>query len=250
MAFCLGFSPAEWAAEGLVDLIVTTNIFNTNDFNIPMEKWNRMMEEVAPDVPILPGATDRISPYPEILPYPMGVEYFRAWGDLMYSRGAKGLYLFNSTYLAKETRDEMYGDGMNPERLAKTRRCFPVSYNDCSLTPDMADVQLPCINYKDSTLRVNLSNIGADSKVTLLLGFQECVASLPPEYVSLNNVICKDAPVPYDNPKRICDGDVFRSAMTYSFPPSAAKQGVNYVRIAKSETNPATISWCEIIVEG
>ena len=250
MAYCLGFSPVEWAAEGLVDLIVATNIFNTNDFDIPIEEWNRMIGEVAPEIPVLPGATDRISPYPEILPYPMGVEYFRAWGDLMYSRGAKGLYLFNSTYLVKETRDEMYGDGMTPERLAKTRRCFPVSYRDCVLTPDMADVQLPCLTSKENTLRVNLSNIGDESSVTLLFGFQECAATIPPECVSLNNVTCKDAPVPYDTPQRMCGRDVCRSALTYRFPPSTAKQGVNYVKIAKCDANPATISWCEIIVDG
>ncbi len=249
MAYSLGFSPVEWAAEGIVDLIVATNIFNSNDFNIPIDEWNRMIGEVAPDIPILPGATDRIGSYPEVLPYPMGIEYFRAWGDIMYSKGAKGLYLFNSTYLAKASRDEMYGEGMDPWRLAKTHRCFPVSYNDCSCTHDMADVQLPCITSKENTLRVNIGSVGADSSVTLLLGFEEYSATVPAECVSLNGVACKEAPVPYDTPQRMCGSEICRSALTYRFPSSAAKVGVNLVKIAKCEATPAIISWCEIIVE-
>ncbi|MBO4344304.1 MAG: hypothetical protein J5833_01025 [Victivallales bacterium] len=249
MAYALGFSPVEWAAEGIVDLIVATNVFNSNDFNIPIDEWNRMIGDVAPDVPILPGATDRIGSSPEVLPYPMGIEYFRAWGNIMYSKGAKGLYLFNSTYLAKASRDEMYGEGMDPGRLAKTRRCFPVSYNDCSCTHDMADVQLPCITSKDNTLRVNIGSVGADSSVTLLLGFQECSAAVPAECVSLNGVACKEAPVPYDTPQRLCGSGICRSALTYRFPSSAAKEGVNLVKITKCDATPAIISWCEIIVE-
>ena len=249
MAYCLGFSPVEWAAEGLVDLIVTTNVFTTNDFAIPIDEWNRMIGEVAPDVTVLPSATDRITPSQQFLPYEMGIEYFRAWGDLMYSLGAKGLYLFNEPYLAKESRDEIYGKGMTHERLSKARRRFPVTYRDCALTPDMADIQLPCITSRENTLRLNLADVGKDSVITLLLGFQECEVSLPAGCVSLNGVAANEAPKPYEHPEKICSEDVCRSALTYSYPASAARNGLNHLKIAACDGAPAVITWCEIIVD-
>ena len=250
MAFCLGFSPVEWAAEGLVDLIVATNFFGTNDFAIPMAEWDRRIGEVAPEVIVLPGATDRIMPSPQCPPNEMGIEYFRAWGDLMYSFGAKGLYLFNEPYLVKESRDEIYSMGMTRERLAKARRRFPLTFNDVAAFPEMAEVQLPKSTSQESHLKIHLSNVREDSAIAILLGFKEEDARLPAAAVSLNGIEAQGTPEPYGNTRELHVAEFCKSALLFRIPAIAARNGVNYVGIAKTKGVPVTLTWVEIDIDG
>ena len=246
-AFCFGHSPVEWAAEGLVDLIVPTNFYNANDYAIPLDEWFRIIGEASPDVLVLPGACNCIHPYPDVATVETCMDYIRAWGDLMYSMGAKGLYLFNMPYIAREKLDELYGMGMTPRRLADSTRRFPVSFRDCVAHPDMADIQLPRSTAQENSFAIRLSSIRKDSGVMVVLGFKEDASDVPPMEVTLNRIPAIDS-MPYEATPQFAGGTFCKAKMAYRFPACAAREGVNHVRTARCDGAPANITWCEVIL--
>ena len=247
-AFCFGHSPVEWAAEGLVDLIVAANFIGTNDYAIPLDEWFRIIGRANPEVLVLPCATNCIYPYTGIATEEMCMDYYRSWGDLMYSMGAKGLYLFNAPYLPKEKLDELYGEGLTPQRLACATRRFPVSFHDCVAHPDMADIQLPRSTAQENSFALLLSNIHSDSSITVIMGFKENDVDTPPA-VTLNAIPELDPPVHYKKTPQFVGYLFSNSAFAYKFPSYAARDGMNHIRTAKCDGAPATITWCEILVE-
>ena len=248
-AFCIGHSPVEWAAEGLVDLIVPANMIGANDYDLPLDEWFRFIGKANPEVLVLPCVTNCIHPY---LTCPMSTEmtmdYYRAWCDIMYSRGAKGIYLFNAPYIAKEKLDEISGKGLVAECLANEKRRYPVNYRDCFANEDMADIQLPQSTSHENLFRIVLSNVRSDSKITVVIGFQEDAVDVPPLGVTLNGYPSDGEGTPYVGEGDFVGDKYCKYAMSYRFSPSTVRDGMNRVRTAKSDAAAATIMWCEIIV--
>ncbi len=247
-AFCLGMDPEVWAAEGLVDLIVVTNSFLTNDYTIPMEEWTKIIGNANPDVLVIPCATNRISSSVTLPNLEMGLEYYYAWGSLMYSRGAKGIYLFNEEYLVKETRDVIHGKGLTPQRLACERKRFPVTYHDCYARPDMMEEKFPCPLSQDNIFGLALSDVRKDSKITVVLGFKEDGTSLSEKAVTLNGIHPCAPAVACENPAQFGDS-ACKAAMAYTFPSFAARNGMNHVRTKGQKDSDSTLVWCEVVVD-
>ena len=245
-AFELGLDAEQWAAEGLVDLIVVTNFYASNDYAIPLDEWNRLIGNVAPDVPVIPCATNRITSNSALPNIEMGLEYYNSWGCLMYNMGAKGIYLFNAEYLEKETKAVIHGQGMGHERLLGGSRRFPVTYHDCAPDIDMADMQLPCVLSQDRCIRVHLADICSASKITLVLGFKEKDVDFAKLSVKLNQKQPEGKAIPCGNPGQFGGDETCRSAFAYSFSSMAARNGLNHVRIQRCK-DESTLVWCEII---
>ena len=250
VAFCLGFSPVEWAEEGLVDLIVATNFCGANDYDIPLDEWFRIIGKANPDVLVLPCATNCLHPYPEYsVAEEMTMDYYRSWCSIMYSRGAKGIYLFNAPYIARKKLEEIYGQGLASEHLANKIRRFPVNYLDCVASQDMAEIQLPQSTSQENLFRVVLTDVRSDSKIVVLLGFQQDTIDVPKFDVTLNGYSADGEGTPYKGTDDFVGDKVCKSVLAFRFPSFVARDGMNRVRTTKSTASAATISWCEIIVE-
>ena len=112
-----GCDVAQWASERLVDWIIATNFFETNDFDIDLGEWRRRIGAVNPQALVLPGASDNLDRGPDGRVVSMTAGDFVCWARRMYLRGAKGLYLFNVPYLPKDVTSFVYGGGLSPERV-------------------------------------------------------------------------------------------------------------------------------------
>lgn len=110
-----GCDVVAWASERLVDWIIATNFFETNDFDIDLKDWKRRIGAVNPQVLVLPGASDNLDRGPDNRPVPMTAGDFTCWARRMYLRGAKGLYLFNVPYLPDDVTNFIYGGGLSPK---------------------------------------------------------------------------------------------------------------------------------------
>ena len=113
-----GCDVVAWADERLVDWIIATNFYETNDFDIDLEGWRRTIGRVNVQVKILPGASDNLDLGPDGRPVRMTSGDFSCWARRMYLRGAEGLYLFNVPYLPDDVTDFIYG-GRLPRPYAK-----------------------------------------------------------------------------------------------------------------------------------
>ena len=91
-----GFDPEQWAREGLIDWLITTNFFDTNDFEIDVSGWKKRLAAVNPSVHVFPGASNNLRRGPDGKPpIPMSAADYARWGAAMRQRGANGFYLFN-----------------------------------------------------------------------------------------------------------------------------------------------------------
>ncbi len=244
VAHALGFEPEKWAADGLVDLIVATNFYGSNDYDIPIDQWMEKIGQVSNNVIVLPGATDKIRSYYENPQRSMGTEYFNAWGNLLYAKGAKGLYLFNAGYLPPAEREAIYKRGMAPETLISVRRRFPITYHDSNSDMLKPEFQLPCSTAELNELKINLADVCSDSTVTLILGFSEKVACC-----DINAALNGNPPM--GDVVEVADPGQFgvKYAAAASFPAAAALNGTNILTIGKTGTTPVQLEWCEIILD-
>ena len=115
-----GFDPETWAREGLIDWLITTNFYDTNDFEIDVADWTRRLAAANPRVRVFPGASDNLKKDGQGCPIPMTAADFSRWSGEMRRRGATGLYLFNVPYLPEDVRTFVYG-GMEESKCLKDR---------------------------------------------------------------------------------------------------------------------------------
>ena len=86
----LGMEADVWANEGIIDMIVPCNHWESIDFEIPLAEWRTWTGD---NVPIVPGADSGITENGKRRLATF--EEYRRWADGMHERGAKSLYLFN-----------------------------------------------------------------------------------------------------------------------------------------------------------
>jgi len=113
-ARAFGYDPEAWAREGAIDLLVVCNFFNCVDFECDFADWRRRIAAANPEVEVLPGATDCFA----CEACRLDAAAYRGWADQMYAQGAAGLYLYNASYLPDETKADVFGRGLAPERVA------------------------------------------------------------------------------------------------------------------------------------
>jgi hypothetical protein len=104
-----GFDPETWAREGLIDWLITTNFFDTNDFEIDVPEWKKRLAAANPAVRVFPGASNNLCKRADGgPPVPMSAADYARWAEAMRRRGADGFYLFNAPYLPEDVRSFIY----------------------------------------------------------------------------------------------------------------------------------------------
>ena len=239
-----GFDILEWAREGLVDVVVPSPEYWVADFDMDVPGWKRALKEVNPDVLLLPCTDIGI--------YGSSACRFEIHKDLALLRGwaanaqgGDGLYLFNAPYYGERQRSFVYGGELLPERIARSRRRFPVTFHE-GLPPALSAKQLPCELVDGAELRIAATCGPYDSRARVVIAAEKPCVAVPD--ISLNGAkplsslrLAVEDVFP-DVPKTPCE------VFAWDFPASTACSGVNTVRVWRAHSQTKAI-WCELVLD-
>ncbi len=240
-----GFDVETWAREGLVDLVVVCNAYNTPDYNMDLPGWKRTIAAANPKVKVVPGTDIGITSG--------AVKRFDVWRDFALLRGwaatvAGGeYYVFNAPYFGKDAREAIYRGDLAPDRIERERRRFPITYHESMPRRELGGVQLPVPLDGRHVLRVNAAKGRFDSRVEVVARFDGLHGG--PPTVTLNGMPPLSAPskVALDS---VTYGAAKDDAVAYSWPfaVEAFRDGMNDVMIAGEASPGAKTTWVEIAV--
>lgn len=241
-ALPLGLDAESWAREGLVDLVVPCNFYDTADFAWDARAWIDRLRAANAKVTVVPGFCNMARAHPGAPLFPMDEDraFLRGWAALY---GDRGLYVFNAFYHRDETKGWFLSGGLAPDRLAKGPRRFPIGWHDIRPKGCDAGVQLPCSLAQGRTLRIRAAKVGVKDAVDVILGFDG--PSGRPS-VTLNGVAAEKARA-VDTREMFFPSDV-KAAVAWRFPASALTNGVNAVGVSSVPASPVQIVWGEIYV--
>ena len=128
-----------WAKEKLVDWIVPANFFMSVDFDLPVDRWLKLVAEAGASARVVPcldtgvvtcdPKTGRRSPRRMLT-----LAEYCGWANRMYERGAHGVYYFNLfTYFEDSVTDTLPWDfivehGLTPETLKGRPASIPKNW--------------------------------------------------------------------------------------------------------------------------
>ncbi len=136
-----GTDAIAWAREKLVDWIVPANFFGSVDFDIPLDEWQKLVEDAGSSAKVIPcldtgvmtkdPATKKLSPRRMLT-----LAEYCGWAERMYDRGAPGVYYFNLfTYFEKAYRvtdttpwDFIVTHGLTPETIKSQPKSIPENW--------------------------------------------------------------------------------------------------------------------------
>ena len=250
-----GMDVAAWAKEGLVDLVIPHNYRYEPDFDLPLERWTALLKDANPSVKVLPGCDSSIKIEHVAPDRKMNLDEFCGWADVMWSRGAKGLYLFNLYENPPdcEVWNEILDHGLAEEYVANHRRRYPLTYLD---TPGgrPSGRQLPCDVRSAKAFQIGIGRLPDAGTVSVFLAFDGPVPDGLRAGVTLNGVpaaACTDEPL--DNwvngyrsnmhsitwashPKYRFELPYLKTSLRLAFPRTALVAGANRIGLPAAET--------------
>ena len=241
----LGLDAESWAREDAVDLVVVCNFYCSADWDFDFAGWQRRLLAANPKVKVLPGAADCLL----WGGYRLDAAAYRGWADQMYSEGAKGIYLYNTSYLPLETLEYIFGNGLEKDQVKGEPRRHVRTYHDYEVEGVSSGKYFPAV--LDCAREVPLlagQGIRPGESPEILVGL--VLADDPAPAVTLNETS------PVGCAERIAVDPVLAKARgiatmwKYRFPNSAVRPGLNLVSVGKllnSVTGSfVTMKWCEL----
>jgi len=89
----IGLDAVDWAKRGLIDHLVVAPFWTTTDFDIPVERWVKLLEGTA--VGVTAGLDSRVLAHPKAQKLANTAERRRGAAMNALARGSQGIYLFN-----------------------------------------------------------------------------------------------------------------------------------------------------------
>ncbi|MBS1875215.1 MAG: hypothetical protein JSU00_18530 [Acidobacteria bacterium] len=142
----LGMDGAQWAREGIIDMLVVTPFWASIDTDIPIELWRRLAGD---KVTLAAGLELLIRPYHAYRPLQFNsIETVRGVASSLLSRGADRIYLFNYMDSQTEMPDRENYPALLREcgrldTLAGKPRRHIVTYPDTQAPGEPTSEQLP-----------------------------------------------------------------------------------------------------------
>lgn len=239
----LGFDAEEWARTGAVDLIVVCNFFSCIDYEFDLTDWLVKIREANPSVKVLPGATDCFDQEP----CRVDAAAYRGWADQMYSQGACGLYLYNTSYLSDATKADICREGLSLERVRACRRRYPRTHHECVAKGLPTGRYLPVpldVARKIPVVAGGGASEGDAVEVVVGLGSENA----PAPSVSLNGIACAAEPVKTPNRATYGQDAKTKTVWHYPFAASALKSGAdNVIEVGALDGKPM-LRWVETAV--
>ncbi len=190
-----GFDAVTWAREGLVDVLVPTPRWATNDDDMPIDAWKKALPEVA----VQAGLEVLVNR--QTFDAAITAEAARALSAKYLAQGSDGIYLFNHFigHGSSDVQDEQFREiyrtcGTLEEALRHPSR-YVVMWQDTTPAGDAPYKPLPITLFADGeaqTLPMNLGILPEACTCTLTLGLEEG------DGASLE-VAVNDAPVSLEN---------------------------------------------------
>lgn len=238
-----GYDPEAWAAADAVDLIVICNFFGCVDYDFDLAGWTAKIAAANPKTRVIPGATDCFANEGCRL----DAAAYRGWADNMYSQGARGVYLYNTSYLDDATKSDICMNGLSPDRVRTAPRRHPITYHDCVPKGLPTGRRLPYSLAATRPFPVNAgSGVAQDCAVEVVLAISRDAAR--PSRVSLNGVTAVGPASQERNNSRHGPDRWAKTALRYRFPASALRPGRNDVSVGPTDNPADRITWCEIDV--
>ena len=169
----------------------------------------------------------------------------------MYAQGARGVYLYNTSYLPGETKRDICANGLGPERVRAAARRYPRTYHDCVPKGLPAGRRIPSPLDGLRRFPVVAGHGAADGDAAfVVVGLSATNAPAPT--VMLNGTAPSGEPSAIPNKAKYGPDRWTATAWRYPFPASAVRAGTNDVAVCKThDTIPKTmISWVEIDLLG
>ena len=269
----VGLDAVSWAKRGLVDIIAPAPFFGSTDFRICADEWRKAIgKDAARRVVILPNCEMFAVPRfgEPVRHVPLDLPMFDAWACCMYYGGADSLCAFNQ-FLCGEIMKLACARGVSPKICADAPRRHPLSFR-VRLKPDKV---LPSLG-RDELVQLS-GKPAADVSVDINCGImpsQErkirvvAVFDSPPDasaQVRLNGAapLSRSTEILDENgvysffngrlhsfkakrpypPWRPLEGSAH---VSFEFPYSALKAGLNNVKISQKQVAPAKVRWVEI----
>ncbi len=257
-AFDLGYDIVQWANENLIDRIVPSPFFTTNDFEIPVAFWRKILPA---NIKIDTGLELRIVPFPDsdhIMTSPAVVCGLAS--SYLY-QGADRIYLFN--YMDSDTcmpqgYDKIFTRLGNLDDAARSERRHILTFADRISCGSRVQSVLPQIcgaGTNSGYLRIDIGPAPEKERLCeLVIGLEGDAADLVPH---LNGIELEKETVSV-NEKNIQSGDGFKPYATLQHIPlstktiltfdasKAVKSGRNVFWFVNKSDTDAKITWAEI----
>ena len=243
-----------WAREGLIDVLIMCNFWESIDFGLPMADWRKIMAAANPRVKVIAGCDQafmdeghfhsrRAITYPE----------YCGWLERMFAEGADGFYFFNHFDIARypnrmtDMGRALVEGAWTRERFAREARAYPVSFCDSALSSRLQARQTPCALSSRVALHIPAGTPPEKGTVAVAVGSDRPLSAAEQASVRLNG-IAPEGMVETELDKWIPRRPTRRStaAAKWTFPLSALKSGDNVVSLDGSA--PGNIWACEIFV--
>jgi len=246
-----GIEGAEWVKQGLVDILIPSPR-SFIDFDIPMERWRKLIGEVPHEYSLAAGAEMHLR-----VDWDMGrwrpiedVALIRGFAAAHLHREADQIYLFNFTYggdqrvsLGRHQGDpfwDVLDQAGRLETCLGLPRRHPITTHDMKLRQShLHEAYIP------KELRIYLGPRPTTGEVLVRLGFADGANSEGVALdVRLNGERCARRGS-LDEVKRF---DPATSVVEYEAPLPSAREGYNIVNVTAPEDERRKIVWAEIYV--
>lgn len=222
-----GMDAVTWAKEGLIDILLVANFFQSVDFETPWREWCAKIHAVNPKVRIVPRLDDGVmkTPYKRLF---LGESDYNAYFERLLAQGCRDFGFFN-VFVKKNTKpwkwDLAVAKGVIPEKVRATRRTYPASFRDAGPYGYKNGWQIPFNMTEARTVTIEIGSAAGAGKVFVNAAFDKEIKSIP--QLTLNGI----APLAVDDKwdgKWALPGQI-KFYVRCSYPVSALKDGVNNI---------------------
>lgn len=244
-----GLDVATWVREGLIDILVTSNLFIPVDTDLDIEGWRKAIGPVDHQYTLAAGS-DRAYKNGVILD---DIELARGFTANMLGRGADRIYLFNHHWLGQDVERSEYlaifeQAGCMAAAVSHTRR-HVLTFHDVSPPGVPNPRQIPARLSPDASarFRINIGPKPASGNAALRIALDQKPTAKISAHV--NRAECgpmENVPKAPGPGSRTCTTRVSSEAVQFDIPLRALQRGENEVGLAMENGSPLSVVWMEI----
>lgn len=228
VALGTGLDAVAWAKRGLIDHLFVAPFWATADFDIPVDRWNELLQGTG--VGVTAGLEIRVEPYPGGPVLPNTPERRRGAAMAALARGSQGIYLFNYFDVGSQM----------PYLLQQMHSVKTLEDKDRSYVVTFCDIQVPG-HPIPAPLPKSLQP-GKSAEFKLFIGPK-------PLPTAKGEVLLTVAPEKSGSPSKpvVALNDAPpATAGPYAFASSAFRDGDNTIRVTNTGSSPLRIEGVEL----
>jgi uncharacterized lipoprotein YddW (UPF0748 family) len=227
----IGLDAVAWAKRGLIDHLIVAPFFHTIDYDIPVDKWNKLLRGTGVGVTVCLEAL--IQSYPDAPRLTGTTERYRGAAMAALGRGSQGIYVFN-WFGIPSTEAYLLREMQSMDSLADKDRSYLVTYTDIEMPAKPIPAALPKKLAPHESAGFSLY-IGPKPLPSARCIVQLTLKSERPEKNCLTNVTLNGRPP--------------IGAGSFAFGPEALRDGYNTIRVANAGNSAIRIECVELSLQ-